>query len=31
VHVKNLRAKLGPHAGELETIRGVGYRWRLAE
>ncbi len=31
VHVKNLRAKLGPHASELETVRGIGYRWRLAE
>jgi two-component system, OmpR family, response regulator len=29
VHVKNLRAKLGPHAAELETVRGLGYRWRL--
>jgi len=29
VHVKNLRGKLGAHAEALETVRGVGYRWRL--
>ncbi len=28
VHVKNLRGKLGAHAEALETVRGVGYRWR---
>ncbi|MBL9106846.1 MAG: response regulator transcription factor [Myxococcales bacterium] len=28
VHVKNLRHKLGAHASALETVRGVGYRWR---
>ncbi|MDC0718317.1 response regulator transcription factor [Nannocystis bainbridge] len=27
VHVKNLRTKLGEHAGMIETVRGVGYRW----
>jgi hypothetical protein len=28
VHVARLRRKLGrPHAGALETVRGVGYRW----
>ena len=26
VHVKNLRKKLGPCAGRVETVRGVGYR-----
>jgi two-component system phosphate regulon response regulator PhoB len=25
-HVRRLREKLGPEAGWLETIRGVGYR-----
>jgi len=30
VHVKNLRAKLGAEAGTLETVRGVGYRWKAA-
>jgi len=29
VHVKNLRGKLGAHAEAVETVRGVGYRWRL--
>jgi two-component system OmpR family response regulator len=29
VHVKNLRGKLGAHAEALETVRGVGYRWRI--
>lgn len=28
VHVKNLRMKLGEHAGMIETVRGVGYRWQ---
>ncbi|MGZ4618846.1 MAG: winged helix-turn-helix domain-containing protein [Frankiaceae bacterium] len=28
VHVARLRRKLGVHATRLETIRGVGYRWR---
>ena len=27
-HVKNLRAKLGTEASSLETVRGVGYRWK---
>ncbi len=27
-HVKNIRRKLGEHAGLLETVRGVGYRLR---
>ncbi len=26
-HVKNLRARLGPCAALLETVRGYGYRW----
>lgn len=29
-HVKRLREKLGPSSGLIETIRGVGYRLRLA-
>lgn len=29
-HVKNLRRKLGPCAGALETVRGVGYRLRAS-
>jgi DNA-binding response OmpR family regulator len=29
-HVKNLRRKLGDHAALLDTVRGVGYRLRLA-
>ncbi len=29
VHVKNLRSKLGVDASTLETVRGVGYIWRL--
>ena len=28
VHVKSLRAKLGPHGALIETVRGVGYRFR---
>ncbi len=28
VHVKSLRAKLGSHADLVETVRGVGYRFR---
>jgi two-component system OmpR family response regulator len=28
VHIKNLRTKLGEHAGLIETVRGVGYRWQ---
>jgi len=27
VHISNLRLKLPPNAGELISIRGVGYRW----
>ncbi len=27
-HVRRLRAKLGPHADNLETVRGVGYRFK---
>jgi len=27
-HVKRLRDKLGPHAADIETVRGVGYRFR---
>ena len=25
-HVRRVREKLGPHAGMIETVRGVGYR-----
>jgi DNA-binding response OmpR family regulator len=28
VHVAKLRKKLGIHGGQLETVRGQGYRWR---
>jgi two-component system phosphate regulon response regulator PhoB len=28
VHVKSLRQKLGAHAEAIETVRGVGYRYR---
>ena len=28
VHVRSLRKKLGPHANLIETVRGVGYRFR---
>ena len=28
VHVQQIRAKLGEHAGLIETVRGVGYRMR---
>ncbi len=31
VHVKNLREKLGEHAGLIETVRGVGYRMSVAD
>jgi DNA-binding response OmpR family regulator len=27
VHVRNLRAKIKPHHGRIETVRGVGYRF----
>ncbi|CAN5343457.1 response regulator transcription factor [soil metagenome] len=27
-HIKRLREKLGPHAGHIQTVRGVGYRFR---
>lgn len=30
VHISNLRLKLPPNAGELISIRGVGYRWEPA-
>jgi two-component system phosphate regulon response regulator PhoB len=30
VHVKSLRRKLGPAADFIETVRGVGYRFREA-
>jgi DNA-binding response OmpR family regulator len=30
-HVRRLRAKLGPHADWLETVRGEGYRFRTEE
>ena len=29
VHVRSLRQKLGPHAEMLETVRGIGYRFRV--
>ncbi len=28
VHIKKLRDKLGKHSYRIETVRGVGYRWR---
>lgn len=28
VHIRSLRQKLGPHAELIETVRGVGYRFR---
>jgi DNA-binding response OmpR family regulator len=28
VHVRSLRKKLGPHAVLVETVRGIGYRFR---
>jgi two-component system phosphate regulon response regulator PhoB len=28
VHVRSLRKKLGPHAALVETVRGIGYRFR---
>ncbi len=28
VHIRSLRQKLGPHADLVETVRGVGYRFR---
>lgn len=28
VHIRSLRQKLGPHADVVETVRGVGYRFR---
>src|SRR6202035_1813879 len=28
VHVKELRRKLGLHGQLIDTVRGVGYRWR---
>jgi two-component system phosphate regulon response regulator PhoB len=31
VHVRALRRKLGPHADLIETVRGVGYRFRDTE
>lgn len=31
VHVSRLREKLGPHAHMVETVRGAGYRFRVAE
>ncbi|MGB4008218.1 MAG: response regulator transcription factor [Bacillota bacterium] len=30
-HVKRLRAKLGPAAGYIETVRGIGYRFEATE
>ncbi len=30
VHVRKLRQKLGPHADYIETVKGVGYRFRGA-
>jgi DNA-binding response OmpR family regulator len=31
VHIRALRRKLGPHADVIETVRGVGYRFRDTE
>lgn len=31
MHVQRLRAKLGKHAGLIETVRGFGYRFRAAD
>ena len=31
VHIRALRRKLGPHADVVETVRGVGYRFRDTE
>ena len=28
VHIRGLRKKLGPHAHLIETVRGVGYRFK---
>jgi two-component system phosphate regulon response regulator PhoB len=28
VHIRSLRKKLGPHAALIETVRGIGYRFR---
>jgi two-component system alkaline phosphatase synthesis response regulator PhoP len=28
VHISKIREKLGPHAGLIETVKGVGYRFR---
>src|SRR5258708_40097578 len=28
VHIRSLRKKLGPHAALVETVRGIGYRFR---
>jgi two-component system alkaline phosphatase synthesis response regulator PhoP len=28
VHIASLRKKLGPHFDWIETVRGVGYRFR---
>ncbi len=28
VHIRGLRKKLGPHAALIETVRGIGYRFR---
>lgn len=29
VHIKNLRGKLGADAAQIETVRGIGYCWRV--
>ena len=31
VHIRKIREKLGPHAGKIETVKGVGYRFRKTE
>jgi two-component system phosphate regulon response regulator PhoB len=31
VHVKSLRQKLGPRGDDIETVRGIGYRFRESE
>jgi two-component system phosphate regulon response regulator PhoB len=31
VHIRSLRKKMGPHAELIETVRGIGYRFREAQ
>lgn len=30
-HIRRLRQKLGPYADDIETVRGVGYRFKVSE